>query len=261
MTSHSEHRSGPSIPVFTAFIPFSILLIYSFYPIMPLKWVSLVILLESISLYSIYINIAAHDLLWCIFGIWAFTVVCRPVYLNVVKAQRVVDVEKNCDTITFTNLFKVCSDAVLSDYRIALTSVIPLVIQVVVGGSMFYRVFGADWIMHTLAGFGVGATAFKVYKTGVTHYGYGNLVSYFHLDRLHVSKVERTTGSSGFTLFSLVVVAVIWEIFERIVYLVTPSNLFRVGTETHWNIIGDIVFVITGGMLAWYLIESKLKWF
>jgi hypothetical protein len=227
---------------------------------MPLRWASLVTMLESISLLSIYVNITASDLLWSMFGIWVFIIVCTPVYLNVVEAQRVVDVEKNCDKISFTNLFKMCSNAVFSDYRIALTAKIPLVMQVLVGGSIFYGVFGADWIMHALAGFGIGAIALKAYKTAVNNYGYSHLVSYFHLDRLRISVVERETGSLGFTLFSLVVVASIWEIFERAIYLVSPINVFRVGMEPLGNIIGDIVSAITGGMAAWYLVKCKLKW-
>ncbi len=261
MTSNSEHRPGQSVPVFTAFIPFSVLLIYNFYHIMPLSWVSLVTLLESISLFSICVNIAANDLLWCMFGIWTFITVCRPVYFNVLKAQRVVHVKKNCGTIAFKKLFKMCSDAVFSDYRIALTAAIPLVIQVLAGGSVIYKVSGGDWIMRTLAGFGIGATAFKAYKTAVTYYGYGNLASYFHLDRLRIPEVERKTGSLEFTLFSLVVVAAIWEVFEAIVCLVAPNNLFRVAMEPFGNIIGDIVSAIIGGTAAWYLIKYKLKWF
>ena len=260
MTGNNEHRSGKSIPAFTAFIPFGALLIYPSYPIMPLTWVSLVTMLESISLLSIYVNITAGDLLWSMFGIWTLIFVCTPVYLNVVKAQRVMDVEKNCDKITFTNLFKICSNAVFSDYRIALTAKIPLVMQVLVGGSILYGVFGADWIIHALAGFGIGAIALKAYKTAVNHYGYSHLVSYFHLDRLRISGVERETGSLGFTIFSLVVVASIWEIFERAVYLMSPTNVFRIGMEPPWNIIGDIVSAITGGMAAWYLVKCKLKW-
>ena len=260
MTGNSEHRSGTSIPAFTVFIPFGTLLIYPSYPIMPLRWVSLVTMLESISLLSIYINITASDLLWSMFGIWVFIIVCTPVYLNVVKAQRVVDVEKNCDKITFTNLFKMCSNAVFSDYRIALTAKIPLVIQVLVGGSILYEVFGADWIMHSLAGFGIGAITLKAYKTGVNHYGYNRLASFFHLDRFRVFKVERKTGSAEFTLFSLAVVSLTWEILERVVYLVSPINVFRVGAEPLWNIIGDIVSAIMGGMAAWYLVRCKFKW-
>ena len=261
MTSNSEHRSGRSIPVFTAFIPFGVLLIYDFYPIMPLRWVSLVALLESISLFSIYVNITANDLLWCTFGIWTFITVCRPVYFSVIKTQRKMHVKKNCDTVTFKNLFRMCSDAVFSDYRIALTAAVPLVIQVLAGGSVIYKVSGGDWVMHTLAGFGIGATAFKAYKTAVNNYGYGNLASYFHIDRLRIPKVERKTGSLEFTLFSLVVVAAIWEIFEATVCLVAPNNLFRVAMEPLGNMFGDIVCAIIGGTAAWYLIKSKLKWF
>jgi hypothetical protein len=125
---------------------------------------------------------------------------------------------------------------------------------------MLYGFFGADWIIHALAGFGIGTIVVKAYQTAVDEYGYSHLVSYFHLDKLHVSGVEKTTGSSGFTLFSLLLVASIWEIFERVVYLVSPVNTFRIGFEPLWNATGDIVFGVTGGMVAWYLIKYKLKW-
>ena len=162
--------------------------------------------------------------------------------------------------ITFANLFKNCSNAVFSDHRITLTAKIPLVMQVIVGGSILYRVFGADWIMHALAGFGIGAIVLKAYKTAVTYYGYGHLVSYFHLDRLRIPRVEKETSSLGFTLFSLVLVASLWEIFERAVYLLSPINVFRVGMEPSLNITGDIFFAITGGIVAWYLVKCRLEW-
>jgi hypothetical protein len=260
MTSNSEHRSGAPIPAFAAFIPFGALLIYRFHSIMPLRWVSLVTMLESASLLSIYVNITANDPLWTIFGIWTFIAVCAPVYLNAVKTQRVEGVERNCDKITFTNLFMTCSNAVFSDYRIALTALIPLVMQMFAGGSILYRVFGAAWVMHALAGFGIGAVAFKAYKTAVDHYEYSHLVSYFRLDRFRISGVESKTSSLGFTLFSLVVLASTWEIFERVVYLMSPVNVFRVGLEPPWKSIGDVVFGVTGGMAAWYLVKRKLKW-
>ena len=259
MTGNSEHRSGKSIPAFSAFIPFGTLLIYPFSPIIPLRWVSLATMLESISLLSIYINITANDFLWSIFGAWTFIAVCSSVYLNIVKAQHVVD-EERYDKITSSNLFKMCSNAVFSDYRISLTSKIPLAMQVLVGGSILYEVFGADWMMHALAGFGIGAITLKAYKTAVNHYRYNCLVSHFHLDRLHFSVVEKKTSSLGFTLFSLIVVALSWELFETVVYLVSPSNVFRVGAEPFWNNIGDIISAIAGGMTAWYLVERKLKW-
>jgi hypothetical protein len=260
MTGNNEHRSGKSIPAFVAFIPFGNFLICHSHPIMLLRWASLATILESISLLSIYVNITTGDLLWSMFGIWVFIIVCTPVYLNIVKAQRVTNVQKNCDTITFMNLFKMCLNAVFSDYRIALTAEIPLVTQVLVGGSILYGVLGADWIIHALAGFGIVAVALKAYKTAVNHYRYSCLVSYFHLDRLRFSVIERKTSSLGFTLFSLITVALIWEFFETGVHFMLPINVFRIGAEPLWNIIGDIVSAITGGMIAWYLIECKLKW-
>jgi hypothetical protein len=260
MAGNIEHRSGTSIPASTAFIPFGTLLIYHFYPVMSLRWVSLVIMLESISLLSICANIIANDLLWTVLGIWTYVIVCTPLYLIVVKAQRAMDVEKNCDRISFSNLFKMCSNAVFSDYRISLTAKIPLVTQALVGGSILYQVFAADWIIHALAGFGIGAIALKAYETAVNNYGYSPLVSYFHLGKLRISEVEKRTGSIGFTLFSVIVVASIWEVFERAIYLTSPINAFRIEIEPSWNIIGDMVSAIAGAIAAWYLVKCKLKW-
>ena len=209
---------------------------------------------------SLYVNIAANDILWSMLGIFAFISVCTPVYLNGAKAQRVVDVEKRCDKITFANLFKVCSKGVFSEYRISLLAKTPLALQALAGGSVLYLVFGVDWILHALAGFGVGALALKAYIAAVNYYGYNRLASYFRLDRFRVFKVERETGSAEFALFSLIVVESIWELGEIVVYLMSPVNVFRVGAEPLWNIIGDIVFAIAGGMAAWYLLKCKLKW-
>jgi len=260
VTSDSEHQSGTSIPPFAAFIPSGTLLIYYYHRIMPLRWVFLVITLKSISLLSIYINITKNDPLWTMFGIWTYIIVCTPFYLNVVKPQRMMDAEKNCDKISFTNLFQTCSNAVFSDYRISLTAKISLVAQVLVGGSILYDVFAADWIIHGLAGFGIGAIALKAYETAVNNCGYSNLVTYFHLDRLHIPRVERETGSLEFSLFSVAIVALIWEIFERAIYLISPINALRIGLEPLWNTTGDIVSAIIGGIAAWYLIKCRLKW-
>jgi hypothetical protein len=227
---------------------------------MPLRWVSLATVLELISLLSIYVNIVANDLLWVLFGIWTFVAVCIPVYSNVVNGQHMMDDKEKCAKITFANLFKTCSNSVFSDYRIALIAKIPLVMQMLAGGSILYGVFGADWIMHALAGFGIGAMTLKAYKTALASYGYSYLVSYLRLDRLRVCNVERKKGSLGFTIFSLAAVSSLWEIFERVVCLISPTNVFRVGMESSLNIIGDIFFVIAGGIVAWYLVKCKLEW-
>jgi hypothetical protein len=260
MTGNSDQGSSTSIPAFVAFIPLGTLLIYRFYPIMPLKWVCLAVLLKSMCLLSIYINITNNEFLWSIFGIWSFIVVCTPVYLSAVKMHRVAAVQKNCEKITFTNLFKMSLDAFFSDYRIALVATMSLVMQVLVGGSILYEVFGADWIMHALAGFGISVAASKAYQTGVAYYGYGSLVSYFHLDRFRVLRVEKKISWLGFTFFSLILFALTWEIFERVVYFAAPINAFRIGLEPLWNTIGDVVSAIIGGIVAWYLAKRKLKW-
>ncbi|MFQ5758697.1 MAG: hypothetical protein ACE5IF_03375, partial [Candidatus Bathyarchaeia archaeon] len=103
--------------------------------------------------------------------------------------------------------------------------------------------------------------AMKAYKTAVNHYGYSNLASYFRLDRFQIFRVERKTGSLEFALFGILVAALIWELIERVAYFVSPGNLLRIGAEPLWNICGDMIFDIIGGMMAWALISYKLKWF
>jgi len=255
-----QERRGGNLG-FVAFIPFGTLLIHIFYRSMPLRWVSLASLLKSISLLSIYTNVTRNDILWSVFGIWAFLTVCMSVYLNTVKTPNPLTFKKGFEKITFANLFKMCSNSVFSDYRTALLAKIPLVVQVLAAGSILYQIFGIDWVMHGLAGFGIGAAAMKAYKTAVNHYGYGNLASYFRLDRFRILMEERKTGSLEFALFGILVAALIWEVIERVAYYVSPTNVLRIGAEPVWNIFGDLIFDVIGGIMAWILIRHKLKWF
>jgi len=243
-----------------AFVPFGSFLVYVYYQSMPLRWVSLASLLESVSLLSIYVNFTVNDILWTTLGVWAFFTVCIPLYMSAVRARTPMGVEKHYGKIRFAGLFKTCANGVFSDYKISLLAKIPLVMQVLAGGSMLYGIFGADWIMHALAGFGIGAMALKAYKKAVNSYGYSRLASYFRLDRFNVFRVERETGSAEFTLFSLITVGLLWELFERLVYLVSPMNVFRIRAEPLWNVVGDMAFVLIGGIMAWYLINCKLRW-
>ena len=246
-----------------AFIPFGTLLIHLFYRSMPLRWVSLASLLKSISLFSIYTNITRNDIVWTVFGVWAFLTVCMTVYMNTVSVpnSNPTYFEKHPETLTFGNLFRMCSNSVFSDYRTALLAKIPLVIQVLAAGSIIYKVFGIDWVMHALAGFGIGAAAMKAYKTAVNHHGYSKLAAYFRLDRLKIFRVERKTGSLEFALFGIMVAATLWELMERAAYFVSPANVLRIGLEAPVNIFGDMIFNIIGGLVAWVLISYKLKWF
>lgn len=256
--TYQQARTSGS--AFIAFAPFGAFLVYLFHQSMPLKWVSLAFLLKSVCLFTIYLNATMYDFLWIIFGVWAFLAVCIPVYMNVINTLSPKHTEKLYDKISLANLLKICSNAVFSDFRLALLAKIPLVAQVLAGGSILYAISGADWIMHAVAGFGIGAMALKAYKKAVSHYGYIHLASYFHLDRFQVFATERKTGSAEFTLFSLTSVALTWEIFERLVYFASPTNVFRIRAEPFWNVVGDMLFAITGGMLAWYLVNCKVKW-
>ena len=233
-----------------AFIPFAPLAIKVFHTLMPLKWIALFTGLQTISLLSFYLNFIANDFSWCLLAVCAYILITVPVYMNSAK-NGAVNGEEYHQKLTFSNLFRTCAKAVFSDYRVSLLSKIPLALQVLAGGSLLYGVFGADWILHALAGFGVGALALKAYVTGVGHYGYSRLASYFRLSRFRTFRAERKTASAEFTLFSVIVVAVIWEVFERSVHFISPVNVFRVGEEPLWNTYGDIIFAIFGGMIAW----------
>ncbi|MGC8940312.1 MAG: hypothetical protein ACP5KU_07450 [Candidatus Bathyarchaeia archaeon] len=162
--------------------------------------------------------------------------------------------------VVFSELFKKVYNAVFSDYRISLLSKVPLAIQVVVAGSLLYSIFGLDWVMHLLAGFGVGIVSLKTYKTAVNVYGYDKLSSYFGLNRFDLFKKEHKYATLEWTLFCLVVVAVPWELMERAVYFVSPNNPLRVGLESVWNSVGDVIFGVIGGIIAWFLIEHQLRW-
>jgi hypothetical protein len=250
-------KSG--ISPLSAFVPFAPLIVSAFHNLMPLKWGFLFTALQAITLLSFYLNFVANDFFWCALSICAYILIAAPLYINSTKNGIIIGAE-HPQKLTFNNLFRTCAKATFSDYRIALSSRIPLALQVLTGGSLLYEVFGADWIMHMMAGFGVGALALKAYITGVGHYGYSRLASYFRLSRFRTFTVERKHASAEFTLFSTVVVALVWEVFERSVHFISPVNVFRIGGESLFNITGDVLFAILGGMTAWYLLTHKTKW-
>lgn len=241
------------------FIPFSPLAINVFHALMPLKWVALFTVLQTISIISFYTNFIANDFFWCFLAVCVYVLLVMPVYMKIAKKSS-INGDGNHKELIFSNLFRKCSQAVFSDYRFSLLSKIPLTLQVLAGGSLLYGVFGADWILHALAGFGIGVIAFKAYTIGVGCYGYSRLAAYFGLDRFRTFKVERKKASAEFTLFSVIVIALLWEAFERTVYFISPVNVFRVGWESPLNIFGDIFFAVVGAMIAWYLLNRKLKW-
>jgi hypothetical protein len=241
-----------------AFIPFAPLAVKAFHTLMPLKWVGLFTVLQTISLLSFYSNFIANDFFWCLSAVCVYILIAMPVYMKI--AKKVVVNNEGHQELVFTNLFRKCAQAVFSDYRISLLSKIPLALQVLAGGSLLYGVFGADWILHALAGFGIGILALKAYTIGVGYYGYSRLASYFRISRFHTFKAERKTASAEFTLFSIVVIALVWEVLERTVHYISPVNVFRFGGESLWNTCGDIFFAVIAGMIAWYLFTHKLKW-
>ncbi len=245
-----------------AFIPFAPLTLKVFHSLIPLKWVALFTVLQIIALVSFFLNLIAFDFVWVSFSIWAYITTAMPIYRNFlnnsVSHGKLITLGHN-EKLVFSNLFKICAKAVFSDYRVSLLSTIPLSLQVLVGGSFIYDIFGGDWVMHTIAGFGIGSIASKAYVRGVEYCGYSRLASYFRVDKFNSLRTERKYASAEFTLFSLVVIATVWEVLERTVYFISPVNVFRVGMEPLWNIFGDAFVVIIGGMAAWYILAYKRK--
>jgi len=254
------NKSKAPNSAFVAFFPFGMLAVYLLHGSVPLRWVSLASLLQSLSFLSICSNLMINDMVWSAFSLWAFIMVSTPIYLSTMKTINNKNPVRQGGKITLPRLFKTCCNGVFSDYRISLMSKIPFVIQVFAAGSVLYSIFGLDWLLHSLAGFGVGTVALKAYKTSVKSYGYVNLASYFRLDRFKAFRTERKHGAAEWTLFSLIVVTLLWELMERVVYFISPTNVLRIGFESLWNSTGDIIFGILGGMLAWYLIEHRFRW-
>jgi hypothetical protein len=246
---------------FMAFLPLGTFGVYFLYKSIPLRWALLAAVLKAMCLRSFQSNLMANDVFFSILGLCAFILVSLPAYFNTLKVTSKEDVTckqgNHTDKVTFSELFKVCCNEVFSDYRISLLSEIPFAIQVLAAGSILYSIFGLDWVLHSLAGFSIGAVSMKAYKTAVSTYGYNKLASYFHLDG---SKTESKWASAWWTLFCLVVVTVSWELMERTVYFMLPNNMLRIGLEAVWSSAGDAIFGIFGGMAAWYLIERKLHW-
>lgn len=240
------------------FIPFATFITSTFRTLMPFKWLTLFTVLQIISILSFCTNFIAGDFFWCMLAIGVYLILVIPVYMKFWKNNLIID-DSKCQKLVFINLFRKCARAFFSDYRLSLVSKIPLALQVLVGGSLLYGVFGADWIMHGLAGFGIGAIAMKAYTIGVNYYGYGQLASYFHLNRYRLRN-ERKYASAEFTVFSVTIIALLWELFENSVYWVSPVNLFRVGSEPAWNVFGDVFFAVIAGMVAWFLLYRKIKW-
>ena len=241
------------------FIPFGTLAINAVHTVMPFKWVALFTALQIISLLSFYTNFMSNDFFWCLLAVGVYVLVVIPVYVRIAKKDT-VDAQTKCDKLILINLLRVCAKAFFSNYRLSLLSKIPLALQVLVGGSLLYNVFGADWILHGLAGFGIGVIAMKAYTISVKYYGYTRLASYFHIDQYRALRYERKYASAEFTLFSVIVLALIWEFFEGSVAYLSPTNLFRVDAEPAWNVFGDVFFAIFAAMIAWYMLNRKVKW-
>jgi len=261
MKKETDKLKVSDLTSFIAFLPLGTLAVYFLYKSIPLVWALLAGVLKAICLISFYSNLLMKDVLWSVFGLCVFIIVSLPAYFNTLNVRSKKDVtckqSNDPDKVIFSELFKTCCNEVFSDYKISLLSNIPLAIQVLAAGSVFYSIFGLDWVLHSLAGFSIGAVSVKAYKTAVSAYGYNKLTFYFGFDS---SKPEKKWASAGWTLFCLVVVTVSFELMERVAYFMAPNNMLRIGLETLWNSAGDAIFGIFGGMVAWYLLERKLHW-
>jgi hypothetical protein len=246
-------------PPIVVFIPFGTLAVNAVHAVMPFKWVALFTALQILSILSFYTNFMANDYFWCLLALGVYVLIVLPVYVKISKKD-IIATEAKSYRLNFHDLFGVCAKAFFSDYRLSLLSKIPLALQVLVGGSLLYGIFGADWMLHGLAGFGIGIIAMKAYTISVNYYGYIRLASYFHIDKFRSLRYERKYASAEFTLFSVVVIALIWEFFEGSVHYIYPVNVFRVGEEPAWNVFGDVFFAVIAGMIAWYLLNRKVKW-
>jgi hypothetical protein len=260
MRKPSPTFNGKRIPAFLAFIPFGVILIWVFEAVMPLSWISLATALSSISLAAIITNVAARDAFWAFLGIWAYISVGISVYTIIVNKRSRIGNDQSPTKFSFSNLFKTCSTAVFSDYKVSFLSKIPFILQVILGGTILYKINGADWVMHALAGFGIAALAMKAYIAGIGKYGYERIASYFRIRRFNSYKIERRYAVLEFAIFSVIVCSIPWEMFEQIIYRVSTDNVFRVGAEPFWNYSGDFLSAIFGGILSWYLLYKKFEW-
>jgi hypothetical protein len=261
METETDKLKASDLASFMAFLPLGTLGVYFLCKSIPFVWALLAEVLKAMCLICFYSNLMTNNVLWSIFGLCVLIFVSLPVYFNTLNVKSKEDITckhgSHPNKVIFSELFKTCCNEIFSDYKISLLSNIPLAIQVLAAGSILYSIFGLDWVLHSLAGFSIGAVSVKAYKTAVSTYSYNKLASYFGFDS---SKAEKKWASAGWTLFCLVIVTVSFELMERAVYFMSPNNMLRIGLEAVWNSAGDAIFGIFGGMAAWYLIERKLHW-
>ena len=67
MIFNRKNKTNKTIPEFVAFLPFGIILVQRAKPVMPLRWILLVISLEVIAIATIFTNIVANDPVWALF--------------------------------------------------------------------------------------------------------------------------------------------------------------------------------------------------
>jgi hypothetical protein len=242
-----------------SFLPLGAVAIHFIYQTIPLRWALLTSILKITSLLSLFSNASNNDLLWSCLAIYAYILFSSPAYFDTITQMKNHTQEKEISPgkVVFSELFQKVYHGVFSDYKTSLIAKIPLALQLLAAGSIIYSIFGLDWIIHSLAGFGIGAVSLKAYKIAIKAYGYNKLASYFGISRFKPFKTERKNAAAEWTLFCLVVVTVVWELLEYSVYCLSPYNPLRFRSESLWNTSGDIIFGILGGMTAYYTAENK----
>ncbi len=118
MTKNTLLKSNaPHIAVFIPFVP---LAIKAYHTLIPLKWIIILTAQQALCLLSFNMNLIANDLVWCILAVYAAIQSAMPLYTISVKNSKTnnkTDALMPPQKLSFANLFKICADAVFSDYR------------------------------------------------------------------------------------------------------------------------------------------------
>ncbi len=242
---------------FIAFLPFGSYLVYFIFKEIPFQWASLASVLRAFPFTSFFLNLVRNNFLWCLFSLYVYVSITLPIYFNTKNGSTKVNAGRSLHKPIFSQIVKTITVEVFSDYKFSLIIKIPLAIQIVAAGSRLYSIFGLDWLMHSMAGFCIGAISLKAYKIAVSAYGYESLASYFGLDRFKSLRHERKWATLEWTLFCLIVVTTCWELAERAVYMLSLGTVLRVGLESAYNSLVDMAVGILGGVVAWFLFESR----
>ena len=99
-------RSG--IQPLAAFIPFVPLALNAFHTLMPLKWIALFTILQTISLLSFYINFISNDFFWCLLAVGTYILIALPVYTKIGNKDSINDEGRYKELIFSKSVQKMC---------------------------------------------------------------------------------------------------------------------------------------------------------